>query len=388
MNCTLTLLCAGLLLTLTAVSQPTTRKRSNSALPASQAIRIPIDTTNWSFQPGQAELTTYQNVPAIHILPNAKPVLIKTATFTNGSIEYDLMVEDPRFAGMYFRRQDADQSEYVYLRPSRLGNPAAMDAIQYAPYLKRVLLWDLLNQFQAPVPVFKKGEWNHIKLVVSGHQMRVYVNDMQRPVLEVPRLEADTKEGAIAFEGAGYIANLIVRPNQTEDLPAIEGYDPTRHDPRYVRAWQISQPLPLPLGQEVLPIHFPKPETSWQPLATERYGLVNLSRQFGSSTERRLVWLRTKIKANAAQKRRVALGFSDDVWVFINGQPVFTDKNNYYLAPVMRKSPDGRISPDNGSIDLPLKTGENEVLVGLANDFYGWGLIARFDSMEGIDVLP
>ncbi|HLL96117.1 MAG TPA: family 16 glycoside hydrolase [Spirosoma sp.] len=387
MNRTLALLCIGLLMTLSAVSQTATQKRRKVSGPASADSRIPIDITNWSIQTGQAELTTYLGEPAIHILPNAKPLLVKTVSFTNGTIEYDFIPEDPRFAGMYFRRQDADESEYIYLRTAQVGNSAAMDAIQYAPYLKGVLIWDLMDQFQAPVPLFKKGEWNHIKLVVSGSQMRAYVNDMQRPVLEVPRLEGDTKQGGIAFEGAGYIKNLVVNPNQTEDLPAIEGYDPTRHDPRYVRAWQVSEPTPLPIGQEVLPAHFPKPETIWQPLFAERYGLVNLSRQFGISNERRLVWLRTKIKVNTAQKRRVSLGFSDDVWVFVNEEPVFTDKNTY-RAPAMRKTPDGRISIENGSFDLPLKTGKNEVLVGLANNFFGWGLIARFDSVEGIEVLP
>jgi hypothetical protein len=37
---------------------------------------------------------------------------------------------------------------------------------------------------------------------------------------------------------------------------------------------------------------------------------------------------------------------------------------------------------------LPLKEGDNEVLVGLANDFYGWGLIARLENLEGLQIAP
>ncbi|MEJ0104519.1 MAG: hypothetical protein WDO19_19010 [Bacteroidota bacterium] len=38
----------------------------------------------------------------------------------------------------------------------------------------------------------------------------------------------------------------------------------------------------------------------------------------------------------------------------------------------------------NGSVDLKLRQGANDLLIGVANDFYGWGLIARLESTEGI----
>jgi hypothetical protein len=360
-------------------------KRGASVSLPDADIRVPLDTTAWPLQAGQVERTVFRDRPAIHIQTD-KVVSLTRIPFTNGTIEYDLIAENPRFAGLYFRRQNAQESEYIYLRTNQVGNPAALDGFQYAPYQKGVLIWDLLDQFQAPVPVFKKGDWNHVKIVVSGYQMLAYVNDMERPVLEVPRLEANTKQGGIAFEGTGYIANLVVKPNQTEGLPTTEGYDPTRRDPRYLRTWQVSTPQPLPLGQEVMPTHMPKPETVWQPLQAERYGLVNLTRQLGKTNERRLVWLRTKLNATTDQKRRVAIGFSDDVWVYVNGQPVYFDKNNY-RAPALRKMPDGRISIENGAFDLPLKAGENEVLVGVANDFYGWGVVIRLDAIANIEVV-
>jgi hypothetical protein len=52
----------------------------------------------------------------------------------------------------------------------------------------------------------------------------------------------------------------------------------------------------------------------------------------------------------------------------------------------MRKDPDGRISIDNAKFDITLKAGENDLLVGVANDFFGWGLMARLDKMDGIEV--
>ena len=61
---------------------------------------------------------------------------------------------------------------------------------------------------------------------------------------------------------------------------------------------------------------------------------------------------------------------------------VFVDKNLF--AQRMRKYPEGRISINNTATELSLKPGENELLIGVANDFYGWGIMARLESTEGI----
>ena len=117
----------------------------------------------------------------------------------------------------------------------------------------------------------------------------------------------------------------------------------------------------------------------------ERKGMINLSRKFGggSVVPRRVVWLKTTIKATEAQKNVMQLGFSDEVWVFVNGQMVYIDKNDYRQPP-MRKYPDGRLSVQNGKFNLNLKQGDNEIVIAVANDFYGWGIIARLENTEGL----
>ena len=82
------------------------------------------------------------------------------------------------------------------------------------------------------------------------------------------------------------------------------------------------------------------------------------------------------------QERRLDLGFSDEVWVFINGRPLLIDKN-YFGTPSM-KEPRGRCSIENTSTKLPLQKGDNEILIGIANSFYGWGMIARLDKTDGL----
>ncbi|MEM8599817.1 MAG: hypothetical protein AAGF99_07845 [Bacteroidota bacterium] len=50
------------------------------------------------------------------------------------------------------------------------------------------------------------------------------------------------------------------------------------------------------------------------------------------------------------------------------------------------KEPRGRATIENISLELPLIEGENELLIAVANSFFGWGLIARLDDTEGLAV--
>jgi hypothetical protein len=222
-------------------------------------------------------------------------------------------------------------------------------------------------------------------MVVSGDQMRVYVNEMRWPALEIPKLEGNLKEGILGLDGQVIISNFIYKPGVTEDLPSIAAPDQTSHDANYLRNWKITQMADLPAGNEITVPMIPKPESFTESIMAERKGMISLSRKFGgvSNIPRRVFWLKTIIKAAEAQKNIMNLGFSDEVWVFVNGQMVFLDKNNY-LQPPMRKYPDGRISIQNSRFNITLKQGDNEIMVAVANDFYGWGLIARLEYMEGI----
>ncbi len=348
----------------------------------SPEMKIPMTPERWDFPAGSVEFLDYKGLPAMKILSNGEKVILREFEFSNGTIEYDMEPQSEGFAGLFFRMADANETEYLYLRTARAGNPMAMDAVQYAAFTKGVNLWDLLDHYQGPANI-KKNEWNHIKLVVSGRQMIVYVNDVERTTLEIPRLEGEPISGSIAFNGTCTIANLIIRPDSVEGLSPREGFDPTHHDPRYLREWQVSDPKSLPKGRELYEGEFPGPDTRWQSLSAERRGLVNLTRLYGTG-ERRFVWLRVKLILANEQKRNISLGFSDEVWVYLNRQPVFVDKN-IYTSPGMRKTPGGRISIENSEFEVSLKAGENELLIGVANDFFGWGIISRLDNMEGIE---
>lgn len=349
-----------------------------------RAIQVPLVAEKWGFPAGTCEFLSYKSVPAMRLLSNKDTTVLKDLRFSNGVIEYDIEPEDDDFTGVFFRRQDSKESEYFYLRVFGGGIPGMMPAVQYAPILHGVNLWNLLPYCQGPAS-FGRGRWNHIKLVISGEQMLVYINDPIHPTLEIAHLEGVTREGSIGFDGKAVIANLVVTPDKTEGLSPVAGFDPYYSDPRYVRHWSVSQPIPLPKGRELTHDDLPKAGVAWSGIEAERLGLVNLTRMFGNSESRRYIWLKCRLKAPEAQVRQVAFGFTNEVWVFVNGKMAFVDKNMY--DELMRKQPRARCSVENASFTLPLQTGDNEILIGVANDFYGWAIIARLDSMEGIEAL-
>jgi hypothetical protein len=190
-------------------------------------------------------------------------------------------------------------------------------------------------------------------------------------------------------------ANFKIIPNATEGLSPDPGIDLIANDTRYLRKWQVSGPIDFPFGRDIimpLPGTFgglekselPDSNTTWKPIEAENRGLVNLSRIYKSGTgdQRRLAWLKINIHSEKAQERILQLGFSDEVWIFINGQILQVDKN--YFGTPGQKQPDGRCTLDNSSVKLPLKEGDNIIMIALANYFYGWGIIARMDSEDGL----
>lgn len=349
-----------------------------------KAMNIPMQADYWDYEDGQVEFITHESVPAMRLAAGRPAVTLKETTFKDGTIEFDVAVEEGPFVHVYFRRKGSEESECVYLRIYRAGDPMGWDAVQYASFVKGINLWDLLPHYQGPGILNGDTAWNHVKLVISGEQMLVYVNDMQREALQIPELTGNLSEGDIAFSGRGIFANLVITPNAVEGLSPQAGFDPIYQDIRYIRNWSVSQPVPFAFGRDIQNEDLPNDETEWQPISAERMGLINLTRRYGGSPtreDRRLVWLKTSIEADFPQVRSLDLGFSDEIWVILNGQLLYVDKN--YYASLIMKTPNGRISVENSTIDLPLRKGENELLIGVGNFFFGWGLVARFDMVDG-----
>ena len=344
----------------------------------------------WDFDGTEVEFVDYRGESALHLIAGDEETnesniaTVKDLKFSSGTIEYDVaFTKNTFFTAVYFRYQDEENTEHVYLRTNGIGNPQANTSIQYATVIKGVNLWDLSGEYQSNAELFKDG-YNHVKLVIHDQQLLAYVNDMETPALYIPHLDGEFQVGKIGFDGDVYLANIRVDGDAVGDLPPGSGFDPVHNDSRYLRRWQVTPPISMPEGREPSAAQLPTEETKWTPIVAERLGLINLSRRYGATPrgERRLTWLVTTITTETEQLRRLDFGFSDEVYIYLNGYALHLDKN-LFGTPGM-KTPRGRLSVENSTIDLPLRTGDNEILIGVTNFFYGWGIVARLDDARGL----
>jgi hypothetical protein len=360
-----------------------------------QQIKIPMQSASWDYDSSKVEFINHRSVPAARGKNGAYyQIFLKDHVFKNGTIEFDVELTGMGFPGINFRMSaDKKNGENFYVRSFGPVGPETRTTLQYAAIVGGISIWDLSDEYQAGAAIYQTG-WNHVKLVVSGKEMKAYVNDMTKPALEVPELEGSQESGNISLSGNVIYANLVLKPNATEGLSPEPGYIAAANDTRYIRNWQVSTPKNFLFGKEVImPLpsmygklnnsELPDSTTQWTEIKAEPRGIVNLTRKFGlvENDARRLAWLKTTVISDKSREAMLSLGFSDEVWVFINGQILSVEKN-YFGTPNQKNS--GRCTIENTKISLPLKEGENEIMIGLANYFYGWGIIARLDKMDGI----
>ena len=317
-------------------------------------------------------------------------VALKDMHFDNGTIEFDIKPVGEEMPGIRFHQKNGDTADMLYIRVSP-DCPASQDCLQYVPIIKSRVLWDVYPQYQASAP-FRENEWNHIRLVISGRRMNVYVNGRAEPSLRVAHLEGDASTGTIAFEGTAYYANLTLAPGVTDGLDPKAPADPAAGDPRYLVQWQSTDPVSMGTTDHLSLSNMPSSGSRWSPVTADYGGLINLSR-FHAPTPKQapaqVIWLHTTVRSNREQMRHVAVGWLREIWVYANGKPVFSGKNLYNVKGG-RKAPDGRLSLENDGFDLPLHKGANDIAVAIDGNTpdmrgrYGWGFIMRMDQVEGI----
>jgi hypothetical protein len=349
---------------------------------------LPLTPAAWDTSHGNATFQSREAFPGglMQVTSESEEgyVTLKNTDFANGTIEFDIKPVTDEMPGLRFRQGADGSADMVYIRVSP-DCPASHDCLQYLPLFRGRIPWDMYPQYQAPAPV-RVDTWNHIRMVMSGERMSVYVNREATPSLQVDHLAGENAHGTIAFEGKALYANVTLAPDVTEGLAAQHEPDTTASDAHYLTDWEIAEPRPL--AQPGEPTLSAKPSSGWRPLHAEHDGLVDLARLYPPTPRgapRQYAWLRTSIHADRDETRHVQVAFLREITVFVNGQPSFQAKN-LYNVPGGRQAPDGRLDLENGGFDLHLRKGNNEVVVAIDANTpdmrgrYGWGLKMKLDG--------
>jgi hypothetical protein len=147
--------------------------------------------------------------------------------FTEGTIEVDLRGANKpgqSFVGIAFRGVDDTTFDAVYFRPFNFKNPEVPRRSRAVQYVSMPAYpWERLRQenpgeYEATVnPVPDPDDWFHVRIVVQGRKVAVFVNDAPAPCLAVTELTSRLG-GKIGFwvgnNSAGDFANLKITPRQ------------------------------------------------------------------------------------------------------------------------------------------------------------------------------
>lgn len=358
-----------------------------------QTLSVSADSPQWEFQ-GKAQPADYLGRKCL--LLDGGAAILKDYILRDGVIDVDVATPAKRgFFGLDFRiADDGANHEFIYLRQHKSGYP---DALQYTPVFNTGLNWQIysgpgfINAVDIP-----KEEWFHLRIVVTGAQAKLYVKDMEKPALVMDDLKTGIQKGGIALyvlTGATYYSNFSVRA--TPDAPW------ERHPPAMpantLTKWSISPVFDALARDLERPLTSAESETMpWQNVVAEAPGFVTLYRYLpaphprvtfqGDFSKRlepqpgmKLVYARTTIDSDRDQVKKLSLGYSDDVTVFLNGQILYRGRSaQAFRDPGFL----GIMNPENDAVYLPLKKGRNELVLALSELGGGWGFICRLEDQK------
>ncbi|UCC43536.1 MAG: SMP-30/gluconolactonase/LRE family protein [Candidatus Zixiibacteriota bacterium] len=301
---------------------------------------------------------------------------LEDVEFEDGVIEVDIAVDGSRsYPGIVFRKTSPGDYERFYVRPHRAG--LYPDALQYTPVFNGIAGWQLYNGDGSTAGVeLPIDQWVHLRMEIKGTQARLYIDESEEPALEIYELQHGLSKGAIGLLGprdaTAYFSNFSYMPD-----PDLQFEPPPEPMPPLglITDWEISQPF---RGSEIDVEHSPESQgltLTWQPVETRPGGLVDIARytpRVGRVAD--WVWARSTIHADADTVRELRYGYSDYVGVFLNGRllcqgfSAYQSRDRSFLG----------IIGLNDVVFLPLKKGENELLLAVGESFGGWGFMAQF----------
>lgn len=341
-------------------------------------ITVPFTSEQWKFETTDHTSETYLGKESVRIKTNR--AFLQGASFENGIIEYDVAFPPGRaFIGVYFRIDDDKNCEEFYLRSHQSGNP---DANQYSPIYGGVSAWQLYHGEGYGVPIqYAFNEWMHVKLVMAGQHMEVYINDMEKPVL-ISELKRPSQKGYLGITGSGenHFANFTY--TSMDNVPLKATPRPKQPAPAgTVTQWEVSSGISeksLVAAPSLKPSD--KAGLSWKTATTENTGMLNLASVATWSEANNTVLARVVVNSDKEQVKKFVFGFSDHARLYLNDHLLFSGEDDY-------RSRDYRFLGTVGYYDavyLNLKKGRNEIIIAVSERMGGWGVKGKFEDMTGL----
>jgi hypothetical protein len=118
---------------------------------------------------------------------------------------------------------------------------------------------------------------------------------------------------------------------------------------------------------------FPLPSPGDSAAPHPRVSFANdFSKRLEPQPGMKVLYARIAIDADRDQVKKLSIGYSDDVSIFLNGKILFRGRSaQNFRDPAFL----GMVSPKNDAVYLPLKKGSNELMLAVSELGGGWGAL-------------
>jgi hypothetical protein len=259
------------------------------------------------------------------------------------------------------------------------------DATQYTPVLHGLYGWQIYTgpAYNAPLQL-TFDQWMHVKLVVSGTRAEVYVGaDTVSQVIPLLRgSERAGEVGLIVGPGSAHFANLVIRSDNAARLTAAPRQVRDSTPATIVRSWRVSTPFAESAVAGATQLAKVPGLGSWSTLGVEERGIANLARLAGNADGRNTVIAAITLTTERAATVRMRFGFSDRVRVFLNGRLIYVGNDAFATRDPNFLGTVGLFD----ELELPLKSGANELWFAVSETFGGWAITADLPDRIGVRV--
>lgn len=361
---------------------------------------IPFSDKRWKIEAEGQMIEYYKGYECLYLKQGR--ATLPDVQFLNGIIEFDIcLTKQVSFSGFFFRQTDPNDYEELYFRAHLSGYP---DAYQYTPVFNGDPAWqlyhdqfdgvndgyihwkptkDVLNGYNNVLD-FPYDSWAHVRMLVKNDKAELYFNNNPEPVAVINKLLQAQKAGAVGVTSslsAMRFANFSY--TQTDDVVLKKTQPALNNIPaNSVMQWQVSNSFKEDVLKNMnrLDVSFAN-KLTWKKLAIENGGFANLAR-LSPVADSNTVLAKIIVTSEKEQVKKLDIGYSDRVKVFCNGQVIYSGDNSF-------RTRDYRFLGTIGYFDaayLPLKKGENTIILAVSETFGGWGVMGKWENMEGIQV--
>jgi hypothetical protein len=363
---------------------------------------IPFNDKRWVIESEGKMLEPFKGYNSLY-LQNGHATLT-AEKFLNGIIEFDIyMQQQTSFSGLFFRMTSPGNYEDLYLRPHQSGRP---DAYQYTPVFNDDPAWQLYHDQHdgindgfihwkpdAPLMGYNTvldlsfDSWTHVKLLVKGTQAELYINNNPQPAAFIRELMRGQQAGSLGLSssiGACWFANFSF--TETDDVTfktKDDGYK-IKTPAGTITQWQVSNTFKEDVLKNTNQLDTKwLSRLQWKSLDAEATGITNLSRLSAIKDTMNTVLTKIVIQSDKEQLKKIDIGYSDRVRVYCNGQILYSGNTAF-------RTRDYRYLGTIGYFDavyLPLKKGENSIILAISENFGGWGVMGKMEDREGVRIV-